>query len=401
MAYGVTTTGFEAKPLDVIETEMKEAIRAAVSPTLNLGSKSLLGQFVGVTASQLRQLWEAAQANYAARDRAQAYGAALDSIGELTGTPRDPATRSMALMTATLDAGVYPANALKVYVTGDSTKVFENEVEITSAGGVMTDLEFRCTQTGPVVAPAGTLVNIATPYTGFSAPTNPLDAVEGVVVEADPAYRQRQEDELQKGSASVDAIRSALLDNDDVTYATVLENDTDATDVNGLPPHSIAAVVEGATDAVVAGIIFTKKAAGIKAHGSTTVSVTDQQGNAHAVGLTRPTLIPMTVDVVATYDTDFFNSDSAAEQAIKDAILAEGDPSGEGGGQRVGLDVITAKYIKALMQVEGMIDVAIQWSSVPSSPVPSAANFVVGPFERAEFIEGQIFPVVTGAPGAP
>lgn len=399
MAYGVTTTGFEAKPLDVIDTEMKQALRDAISPTLNLGSKSLLGQLVGVTASQLRQLWEAGQANYAARDRKQASGDALDSIGELTGSPRDDATFSQALMTVTLAAGTYPIGTLRVYVTGDSTKVFANELAITTAGATLTGQSFLATVRGPISAPAGTLINIATPYAGFSAPTNPADAAVGVDVEEDPVFRQRQEDELQKGSASVDAVRSALLEDDNVTFATVLENESDVTDGNGLPSRSIAPIVEGDTDAAVAAIVFTKKAAGIQSYGSTIVTVYDAQGQPHPIGITRPGLVPFALRITYSWMASEYVNAAAAQVAVEAAITPVFTKL-----QGVGKDIITASYVSALnvggfntLEIQGIVDAKVEWTFDFVSYFTT--NAPVTPFQRATLDSILHVPtMVTAAP---
>lgn len=395
MAYGVLTTGFEAKPLDVIETEMKEGLRAAISPTLNLGSRSLLGQFVSVVASQLRQLWEAGQVQYASVDPAQATGDALTSRAELTGTERDAASKSQAYMTITLTAGTYAAGLLKVNVTGDTTKVFENAEEITTAGATLTDQLFLCTQTGPISAPSGTLVNITTPVAGFSAPNNPASAILGTDVEEDSDLRQRREDQLQiGGSSNVDAIRANLLDNDNVTFATVLENDTDTTDSNGVPPYSIAPVVLGGSDDEVAELIFAKKAAGPPSYGSTTVVVNDAAGNPHNINFTRPTPISFGISFVGTYVEDDYETAAAAEEAVEAAIAAYAAEV-----QTVGLDVVLAKYAGVCIQVDGIVDGITQ---IYDGTLLST-NLVVGPFEYAthdlSYQAGQV--VLTPVSGAP
>jgi uncharacterized phage protein gp47/JayE len=366
---------------------------------LNLGSKSLLGQLVGVVASQLRQLWEAGQANYAARDRKQASDDALDSIGELTGSPRDPATQSVALMTVTLAAGTYGVGTLTVYRTGDTTVVFANESSITTAGATLTGQRFLCTQTGPISAPAGTLINIASPYTGFSAPTNPTDAVLGEDVEEDPAFRQRQEDELQKGSASVDAVRSALLENDNVTFATVLENEGDVTDGNGLPPHSIAPIVEGGTDAEVAAIVFTKKAGGIPSYGDTIVVVNDVQGNPHNIGITRPDLIPLNFRLTYSWLSSAYVNTAAVEAAVEAAVAAAFTAT-----QKVGRDLITSVYVGAMNPggvdtsgIAGIVDAQVEWTFDFVSYFTT--NAPITSFERATLGTFQHIPtMVTAAP---
>ena len=67
----------------------------------------------------------------------------------------------------------------------------------------------------------------------------------------------------------------------------VFLNETDEQDANGIPPHSIAAVVSGGTDEAIARAIFDHKPPGIATYGNTTVDVTDEDGNVHPVSFSR------------------------------------------------------------------------------------------------------------------
>lgn len=64
-------------------------------------------------------------------------------------------------------------------------------------------------------------------------------------------------------------------------------NETDETDANGIPPHSIAMVVDGGGDEEIARAIWEHKPPGISTYGSTTVDVTDEDGNTHPVSFSR------------------------------------------------------------------------------------------------------------------
>lgn len=374
--YGLTSAGFVAKPLDVIQTEIKTAIRGAISPTLNLGTRSLIGQLIGAFASQTRQVWEASQAVYTSMDPSQAEGDALTARAELTGTRRDAATASFALMTLTLAAGTYPVGTLLVNRTGDATVIFTNRSSITTAGATLTGQIFDCTTTGPVSAPAGTLITITSPVSGFSAPTNPADAELGQLVESDPQLREKRQTSVQRaGSSSVDAIRADLLELDDVIYASVLENDTDTTDANGIPPHSIWAIVLGGLAADIARIIFESKAGGPGTKGTDiVVTVTDASGNGHTIRADRPDAVAIKFSGSFDYLEDAWESPTAAQDAVKAALLAEFAVN-----QGVGRDVIHARYVKAVMAVSGAIDIALGQAKLADSPTEN--NITINPFE--------------------
>lgn len=71
--------------------------------------------------------------------------------------------------------------------------------------------------------------------------------------------------------------------------ARVYENDQDAIDANGLPPHSIYCIVEGGADADILDTIWLKKTAGTTTYGTTSGTVNDSMGNPHTLKFSRPT----------------------------------------------------------------------------------------------------------------
>src|SRR5260364_341470 len=66
------------------------------------------------------------------------------------------------------------------------------------------------------------------------------------------------------------------------------ENDTDTTDGNGLPSHSIALVVEGGDAERIAQAIAAKKTPGAGTYGTTTTLIHDRYGIEHPIRFFRP-----------------------------------------------------------------------------------------------------------------
>jgi len=97
-------------------------------------------------------------------------------------------------------------------------------------------------------------------------------------------------------------------------------NDTNATDANGIPAHSIAMVVDGGNNTRIAKAIFDKKAPGIGTYGSTTKNVTDGQGNTHAIHFTKAEGVMITFVVWARLLPG--GNQAAVEAVIKEAIPA-------------------------------------------------------------------------------
>lgn len=92
-----------------------------------------------------------------------------------------------------------------------------------------------------------------------------------------------------RGAGSLDSIRAAVSLCEFVRSCKVYENDTDTTDANGIPAHSIAAVIYGGNGPAVAQAIYDHKAPGIGTYGSSNETVTDDDGNDHTIYYSRTT----------------------------------------------------------------------------------------------------------------
>lgn len=386
---GLSSTGLEIKTLEEIQNEINQSLRDGISASLNLTETSLLGQANGAYASQARQLWELALASHASRSRSQATGEALDAIGELTGTIREAATHSTVTVTVVATAGSYAAGTLILHPVGAPERRFANKTTVTGNGSYV----FEAEETGPVRADAGTLTVIAETVAGFTSGTNPTDADLGSDVEIDSVYRRRQVDELARpGSTTVDAIRADLLDTEGVTFATVYENDTDVTNGDGVPPHSIEAVVLGGTDAVVRAAVFRAKAAGIRAYGTNSGTVSDSQGNSHTIAFSRPSDVNIYVSATLTYLDGVYPGDTAIKQAIADW-------ADEYLG--VGHDVLRARLFAEFFVAGagGIVNISSLTLGTSASPV-GTADITIGVRQRAVFDTSRIV-LTSSAVGGP
>ena len=108
--------------------------------------------------------------------------------------------------------------------------------------------------------------------------------------ETDASVRARIRTSLAgRSTNSYDALLAGVLNARGIEDAKLYVNDTDATDANGIPAHSIAVVTKyGYTDAV-AQAIFDHKPPGIGTYGSTTGTARDAGGNTYAIHFTRYT----------------------------------------------------------------------------------------------------------------
>ena len=201
---------------------------------------------------------------------------------------------------------------------------------------------FECTQTGAITPAIGDLTDIVTTYAGWDSVSNNVSANTGRLAESDTALRQRWNASLYTRSVGMtDSIASALMTLNGVTSAYVYENDTDSTDADGRPPHSIEAVVNGGETDEIGLAIWQKKAAGIDTFGSQSVSVNDSQGFPHTINFNRPLVVPVYLRITVTeYPEEALPPN--AQTMITEAVVNYGN------SLTVGNDVILQRFMGAI-----------------------------------------------------
>lgn len=78
-----------------------------------------------------------------------------------------------------------------------------------------------------------------------------------------------------------------------MTRHKLYENDTGVADSNGLPPHSISAIVDGGDVTDIAQTIRGNKGQGTSTYGTTSITVPDTYGNPHVISFLRSTDVPI------------------------------------------------------------------------------------------------------------
>lgn len=202
------------------------------------------------------------------------------------------------------------------------------------------DLPMVAEVSGPIGADPNTLTQIQTPISGWRGVTNLASDTQGQLVETNPALRVRREAELaQQGTSTHEAIRAALLKvgagtANPVTSVKIIDNETDLTDANGLPPHSLCAIVLGGADADVANALWKATGgSGIFTYGNTTVVITDSQQNPQTVNFFRPIAVPIYISLTVFYDPKAWPASPTAliTQGTLSAVMTDrqGFPPGE------------------------------------------------------------------------
>jgi uncharacterized phage protein gp47/JayE len=280
------------------------------------------GHFISLISEIESDIREADEATYGSQYVDTAAGVTLDATLALIAKRKLGVASTVVISLGDTDSTVIPAGSI---VEEDVTKVrYTLDAEVTITGG-STDGNFTAVEDGPNAAAPGSTWNIITPVSGWNTNTNAAAAVAGQNEETDAEYRVRAKQIVKKGG-----IAAAVLKVDGVLSVHVVENDTDFTTSDGVPPHSVEVIVDGGADTDVAQAIYDNKCDGIRAFGTTSANVTDVNGDTRSVSFTRPTLIVIHTEITITPGEGFPASDPTAslQQAIEDwgaANLSAGD----------------------------------------------------------------------------
>jgi uncharacterized phage protein gp47/JayE len=446
---GLTPEGLVIETTPEIRDAMDEDARGAFGKSLPLSDQDLHGQVHGIMAERFGDLWQLLQVVFGKFDPDQATGVLLEIICSITGTERRPAFPSSVVLTLTGNPGtlvnagsrVSTESTGKEFETEDPATIvvltswvgstaytlgqrrtndgfawvvtvpgtsaasggpLEADVDedgLVVDGGTLTwrlmgegtgavDVDAVATLNGPTVALSGDLTEIETPISGWDGVINLLDADEGALEEKDEDLRVRREQELARaGTGPVDAIRADLLNPNTlpgITSVTVFNNPTDNT-VDGMPPHSVEALIQGGEDAAIFAQLLASVAGGIQTHGNQTGSVADSQGVSHTVKFSRPVPIDIWVDITVEVDPATA-AKVDVEGLVAAAIVTAGDlyPSG--------LNVRSTAVGASAFAVQGVLGTPVV--EVGTAPAPSGSSVTIATRERAIFDTSRIIVTV-------
>ena len=275
------------------------------------------GQLVALVALAIHDANNTAISVYRSFSPAIALGDALTSNVKINGITRRAATNSTVDLLLTGTVGTTITNG-SVRDTNSVVWNLPATVVIGSDGTVVATA--TCANSGAVAAVAGSVNGINTPTRGWASVTNPMAATVGVAAETDAELRVRQSQSVALASLTpFDAVDGAIANVEGVTRHKLFENDQEVTDSNGLPPHSISAIVEGGDATEIANTIRSVKGQGVSTYGTTSVIVTDKYGNPYTIRFSRPVDVPIYVSITLKALTGY---SSQVGDEIKAAVAA-------------------------------------------------------------------------------
>ncbi|NRA42733.1 MAG: baseplate J/gp47 family protein [Pseudomonadales bacterium] len=378
----LTNQGYTAPDtLELVES-MSVSSRAAYGPLIEVSADSTLGIFNGVQAIEISNLFNDLSEIYANLNPNNSEGRMLENICLFGGIVKKGLTQSTGVVTFTGDTGTVIPIGTVVYVSGDSSRRFttNKEVTIDSLGTARVNVTSEAFDS--VAAPAGTLTELETAITGVVSLSNEFDISLGTsTVESDPVLRARRNNTLSVGgNGTPAALKAALEQINGVTTVRIISNNTSkfqekGTTGNFRPPNSFEAVVENGADGDIIEVLAIVASGTSEMFGDLTAFYTDLTGNNHLVRFSRPSEILIYAEVYYTlYDEEVFPEDGEARiaQELSDWSVTE---------YQLGVDVLPDRLYVPLFNVPGISGATILVGSTVDTVTDS--DIAIQLFEKA------------------
>lgn len=360
--FGMTDTGFKPKRIADVYNSIKARIteitdeKTGEKVFINESDDSLFMQFNFIVAEAIAECWEQAYQASTVRDPLKAKGAILRGLIQLNGLlAKFGSYTQINIEVSGLANATIPKGSLISDTSNSVIYSIDQTITIGSTGkatGTATALT-----KGPLNPNVNTIIVIKTPTYGWTNVKN----TGVVVVGAEPQTDEELHIEQQRATSNtayrqIDAIYSGLLNVPGVEFARVYQNTGMTTDSRGIEAKSVAAVVVGGTNEDIAQAIA-KKSANINSFfGTTSVDVTDNQGQVNKIKFSRPTNVEIDVEISITVTNSslFPASTQDAIDQIKNNIISYAQYNLQATeGFAPGVDVVRTRLYTPVNEVPG------------------------------------------------
>ena len=317
MSYGVTKQGFVQKPYDVHYAELSARAKQLFGSNINLSVFGFFGLLIRLMAWAFTLIWQKHEETFYQLWLEDAEGMQVDLIVAFGGLTREGATKSNISLVIEGEDGTTVGKGF-IGQTAQKIKFITIE-DVTIAGGTATVIAQAVVAgtTGNVAE--NSVTSIFTPVTGVTGINNPEAAVPGKDRETDDDLKKRYKESRAFGAgSSLPALKALMLQVPGNIEAEVYENTEDTIDADGRPPGCVEAVVYGGVLADYANALFGKRAAGIRAYGSSIYTVIDDNGQQRKTGITFANQRSVYVRLVITKNSEWNDGNITA---LKTAIV--------------------------------------------------------------------------------
>ena len=343
----VDETGLHIPEYSTIKSTLETAWRGIFGDDIYIEPDSQDGQLIAVFALALIDTYHAMEEVYLGFSPSTATGETLSRVVKINGIRRQAGSHSTADVTIVGEAGTTINHGVIADVASQQWDL-PDRVVIPPSGEIVVTATAQ--DEGEINALAGQITKIMTPTRGWQSVTNAAAATPGSLTETDAALRLRQHYSVALPSRTIlEGTLGAVLSVEGVTKAKIFENDSDETDANGVPSHSISVVATGGDAQQIAEAIWLKKTPGCGTYGTTARVITDSNGISTTINFFRPAVTKVAVKIVLAPEIGYL---AATADDIKAAVASYVN------GLAIGDDVQLSRTMVAVVSVANTYDIS-------------------------------------------
>ncbi|OBA12087.1 phage baseplate protein [Acinetobacter calcoaceticus] len=296
--YGATAATYS----EIVEY-LKDKYRGIYGQDVYLENDSQDGQWIGVIARAIADCNAEVINAYNSMSPSTADTDALSRNVKINGIRRAVATQSSVSVVLVGVASTIINNGI-VSDKNNNRWLLPAQIIIPAEGEIV--VSAIAETAGAILALPNAVTTISTPTRGWQSVNNPQASTLGAPVESNTKLRQRQALSTAIPSRSyTEGILGALFSLDGVSRCKVYENQKSFNDQLGLPPNSLAVVVAGGDDQLIAETIRVKKAPGCDLYGNTTVVRPTVYGDPVEIQYWRPNQVVVGLKLDLRTTTDY------------------------------------------------------------------------------------------------
>ena len=291
MPNSISAAGLTTATRDELIAFFTASWQAIYGADINLAQDTPDGQMMNIFVQSILDLQDLLTQIYNGFDPDNAIGVVLDQRVSINGIQRQAGTHSITNITVTVSQALnlFGLDQLiqapfTVADNAGNNWVLQSSQSISVPGIYV--FSFQALVPGAVLTIPNTITVPVTIVLGVTSVNNPTAATStGLNEETDAALKIRRQQSVSLSSQGyLQGLLAALLNINGLTFAKVYENNTNATDGDGVPGHTIWVIVAGTyNNSEVANAIYTKRNAGCGLFGSIPYTITQVDGSSFIV----------------------------------------------------------------------------------------------------------------------
>lgn len=273
----IDETGYHYADFPTIRAALLAQYQAVYGADVYIADDSQDGQWITIQAQGFYDMAVKGASVYNSFSPVTAQGVGLSRVVKINGLARHVPSYSTVTLTIVGQGGTVILDGIAQDVLGQNWLL---PASVTIPGGGTIDVSARAELIGAVFAGVDTITGIFTPTNGWQTVNNDNAAVAGAPVQSDADLRIEQAQSTALPAQTVfDATIAAVANVPGVTSVVGYENDTVATDDNGIPANTVCLVVAGSPVQLdVLEAIQVKKTPGTGTYGNVSAVIFDSQG---------------------------------------------------------------------------------------------------------------------------